>query len=476
MRKWVIDINDKLNNHRNGQSQEEPCRRKRSIYKIPPLISDHKKKAYQPQVVSFGPYHYGEPHLKPMEDHKLRALLHVLNKSQVSLDTIFDSIVKVAQELKDSYDSLEREWQDNTEKFVQLMIMDGCFMLELLRVAYQPNNYYSNYDPVFSQYGDVYVMPFIMVDMLLLENQLSMLLLLKLKGILEKTELDINIEALNMDILWLLNYDIRDDKYSKMGECLHVLDLHRKGLLHRNAAPQSPNQRAPQSPNQGKCDYPILMGKYLLKLDLCYKYLLHTHNKPRDAAAQSPNQGEGKNKGVGHRVVRPATELHEAGICFMKSESKSLRDITFDDGFLKLPNFTVDDRTESMFLNLLAFERCHIPAGSDVTSFVAFMDRIIEDSRDIKLLSSKGIINNFIGTDKEAADLFNTMSKDLVLMIGNLDQVYTNLINYSNKRSNKWRASLIQIYFRSPWTIISVIAAFLLFSLTGVQTIFTILN
>lgn len=64
-----------------------------------------------------------------------------------------------------------------------MMILDGCFMLEILRVAttededgdnvddYAPN------DPVFSNHGKLYIMPYLKRDMLMLENQLPMLLL-----------------------------------------------------------------------------------------------------------------------------------------------------------------------------------------------------------------------------------------------------------------------------------------------------------
>ncbi|XP_052170367.1 UPF0481 protein At3g47200-like [Diospyros lotus] len=245
-----------------------------------------------------------------------------------------------------------------------------------------------------------------------------------------------NIHALNQDILRFLFFN--NEEYPPMGRCLHVLDLFRKALLD-------------------------------------------THNQPRDEAPESTNQGEGKARSklrVGHDVVRPATELHEAGIRFKKSEGKCLLAIDFDEvgGELKLPNFVVNDHTESRFLNLIAFERCHIPAISDITSFIAFMNCIIDDGRDIKLLSSKGIINNILGTDKEAADLFNTMSKDLVLWNDPLFDVYQKLVDYSKKTWPKHRANLSQTYFTNPWAIISVVAAFILFSLTLLQTIFTIRN
>ena len=248
---------------------------------------------------------------------------------------------------------------------------------------------------------------------------------------------------------------------SEIVKCLHVLDVYRKGLLlthneQGNSAPQLCTK----------------IGKCLHNLNLYCKSILR-----RDVASQSPDEGEENKKRVGPNIVRPATELHEAGVRFMQSERKSLWDITFEGGVLKIPNFTVDDYTESTLLNLIAFERCHILAGRDITSFVAFMDDIIDDSRDIKLLSSKGIIDNVIGSDKEAADLFNKMAKNLIFDLdGKLGKVYGELIDYSNTSWHKWRANLTQTYFRNPWAIISVIAAFLLFSLTTVQTIFTILK
>ena len=60
-------------------------------------------------------------------------------------------------------------------------------MLELLDV-YKDDNYYSDDDPIFSRHGEFYVMPFIRADILMLENQLPMSLLLRLKYNLNNAE------------------------------------------------------------------------------------------------------------------------------------------------------------------------------------------------------------------------------------------------------------------------------------------------
>ncbi|XP_052211086.1 UPF0481 protein At3g47200-like [Diospyros lotus] len=443
MSQWVIGISAKLDSLSNAQSQEEQCWTKRSIYKLPPLIFNLKKEAYQPQAVSFGPYHHGKPHLKPMEDHKQRALLHFLKRSPVSLQKIFHSMVEVAEELKASYDSLEAEWQDNTEKFVQLMIVDGCFMLEILQEATQEfgsdaaaresgndaaarvyMSDYSNDDPIFGPHGKLYAIPFIRRDMLLIENQLPMLVLFKLKGIKENVEED--METLNKQIL---NFYGHVAHGSKMGKRLHILDLYRKSLLYKE----------PKRTKSTK-----LKG---------------------DQGPYSPT------------VIRSATELNEAGIRFKKSKTESLRDISFDSGVLRLPKFVVDDTTESTFLNLIAFERCHVGAGHAITSFICFMDNIIDHDRDISLLSSKGIIHNVAGTDKAAANLFNTMSKDLMMDSSNdLNMVTMSIASYWKKPWHKWRAMLIHTYFRSPWAIVSVVAAVILFALATVSTVYDVMG
>ncbi|KAL4379413.1 hypothetical protein GQ457_02G018230 [Hibiscus cannabinus] len=109
-------------------------------------------------------------------------------------------------------------------------------------------------------------------------------------------------------------------------------------------------------------------------------------------------------------IIRSAKELNEARIRFKKSKSVSLKDIEFRGGILRLPVIIVDDATESMFLNLIAFERFHIGAGNEVTSYIFFMDNIVDN-----VLHSRGIIQNALGSDKAVANLFNSLLKDITL-------------------------------------------------------------
>lgn len=176
---WISQVSERLGNMVDTSTEAELWK-KRSIYRVPACVTDLNKKAYKPQAVSFGPYHHGEEHLKAIEDHKHRALFRFLKRSDKPIQLLVESLAEVVQDLKDSYDSLDQKWRNDTSAFLQLMIVDGCFMLEILRTATHSMDDYAANDPIFSDHGRLYIMPYLRRDMLMLENQLPMLVLDKL--------------------------------------------------------------------------------------------------------------------------------------------------------------------------------------------------------------------------------------------------------------------------------------------------------
>jgi hypothetical protein len=175
-------------------------------------------------------------------------------------------------------------------------------------------------------------------------------------------------------------------------------------------------------------------------------------------------------------IFRSATEINDAGIQFKKGKTKSLRGISFHRGVLELPVIVVDDATEATFLNLIAFERLHVGAGNEVTSYVSFMDNIICNERDFALLRSRGIIQNAIGSHMAAPQLFNSLSRDIAFLPNSsLEGVHMQVNAFCKMPWNECRANLIHTYFRHPWAILCVTAALILFALTGAQTVYSII-
>ncbi|KAI3941597.1 hypothetical protein MKW92_037931 [Papaver armeniacum] len=427
--KWVIDVKEKLD--KIDKSNEVDQWKKICIYRIPACVKDLNRKAYKPQAVSFGPYHHGDSHLKQMEEHKHRSLLHFLKRSKIPIESYMDALHRVGKHLVDSYDWLDEasdDYRDQhgnyTDQFLQLMMLDGCFMLEILRTGTETSDDYASNDPVFSSHGKLNIMPYVRRDMLMLQNQLPMLLLDTLLAV-ENGGKPKEEEFINKIIV---EFCTQNTLTRSLGRCLHVVDVYRKNLL--------------QEPR--------------------HKVLHQTHSYRRDDTVESSFD-----------IIRSARELYEAGIRFKTSKTAKLTDISFRCGVLRLPEIVVDDTTESTFLNLMAYERFHVGEGSEVTAYIFFMDRIIDSAKDVSLLHSKGIIKNALGSDKEVAKLFNELSKD-VAPDDSLDHVHKEVSDYCKMKWNEWRANLIHTYFRSPWAVLSVLAAIFLMALTIVQTVYAI--
>ncbi|KAH6809817.1 hypothetical protein C2S51_027600 [Perilla frutescens var. frutescens] len=450
-KEWVVNINKDLENLANT-SEESAQWSKRSIYRIPASVTDINRRAYKPQIVSFGPYHHNDDNLKAMEPHKRRALLHFLKRSNKPLHTYVEAFAPIAHDLKHAYDQLNPQWHHDTDKFLELMIVDGCFILEILRSAtstsaqaHRPpapmmpaqnqapprindqsavlQDYAAN-DPIFSNHGKLYIVPYLKRDMLMLENQLPILVLQKLVAIQNDNSLQEGKDVITKRILKFFQQNVPAKNLHEFNHCLHILDIYRKSLL----------------------------------LD-----------EPRAKKHKTKGGGGGgdSHHGGGDDIIRSATELNEAGIRIKRSGSRSLKDISFHGGVLKLPLIVVDDALESLYLNLIAFERFHVGAGNEVTAYIFFMDNIIDSARDVSLLHSCGIIQNAVGSDKAVAKLFNSLSMDITLdPDSSLDQVHKQVSAYCQQPWHQWRANLMHTYFTNPWAILSVVAAVFLFALT----------
>ncbi|KAL6851940.1 hypothetical protein ACP4OV_020125 [Aristida adscensionis] len=424
---WVAEVEEAVRDA--AAAAEESARwRGQSIYRVPACIKDLNRKAYQPQVVSLGPFHHGEPHLLPMDAHKRRSLVHFLRRARRPLADFAAAVADAGERLEGAYEGLGDECHagGGEGRFLELMVTDGCFLLEVMRTAsgWEANDYADD-DPVFSAHGLLYTVPYIRRDMLMIENQLPLLVLDRLLAV--ETGKNENDELINRMVLMFLS-PTAWPLATGVGLALHPLDILRRSLLYG----PTPSPRAPRPP--------------------------------------PPSAPPGD-------IIRSAVELYEAGVRFKRSQTSSLLDIRFRGGTLYLPPIAVDDTTEYMLLNLMAFERLHAGAGNDVTAYVFFMDNMVDSARDVALLTARRVVQNTVGSDKAVAKLFNGLSRDVVLEPQSaLDDVHREVNAYCRKPWNRWRANLVHTYFRSPWSFLSLAAAVFLLVMTVMQTVYTVLQ
>ncbi|KAL5983440.1 hypothetical protein ACLOJK_017525 [Asimina triloba] len=138
-----------------------------TIYQVPRLLRQVDEKCYEPQLISIGPYHHGKEHLQSMEGQKLQHLRKILSRNKrVKLEQYKKGIMKLEQGARMCYSS-ESVSKIPSDKFVEMMLLDGCFLVEIFL---QNNVVKDGRTP--EMYQEMWLLDFISNDMLLLENQL----------------------------------------------------------------------------------------------------------------------------------------------------------------------------------------------------------------------------------------------------------------------------------------------------------------
>ncbi|CAL2274664.1 unnamed protein product [Prunus armeniaca] len=113
--------------------QQPPLPACSCIFRIPNILRRHNEKAFVPDLISIGPFHHGEKDLQVMEEIKLWYLHCLLGRnptSETSLEYLVDAMRSMEQHCRDCY---EERIDMSSEKFVEMMVVDGCFIIEVFR-------------------------------------------------------------------------------------------------------------------------------------------------------------------------------------------------------------------------------------------------------------------------------------------------------------------------------------------------------
>ncbi|XP_077212228.1 UPF0481 protein At3g47200-like isoform X2 [Tasmannia lanceolata] len=344
-RNWVVQFNKR---HQSFNDWNKDFWNKQSIYRVPPYVRNRNSKAYGPQIVSFGPYHHGKPQLMPMEEHKVRAAHHLLKISDKSTTTTdyVNALEEVVEELMESYDHLDLKWRDRN-KFLELIFYDGCFLLEFLR-KFTDKSYgqYAENDPIFSLYGFYTIFDAIFEDTLKIENQVPLLALNKLVAVEKRMTPEESAKYINdlvVEFLLKSPGTTFNVKHMDLGSktCKHMLELARMCMV-------------------GDLD-----------------------------SSNSSSQGEGS---AGLMTSIDATKLNEnAGVELQPCEYNNLDGFAFNEekGILNLPLIQIYDCTESLLLNLMAFEHLHVGTIHHVSSYVIYIGGLIQSVEDSVFVKEK---------------------------------------------------------------------------------------
>ncbi|KFK34277.1 hypothetical protein AALP_AA5G124000 [Arabis alpina] len=119
-----------------------------------------------------------------MDHHKWRAVNMVMARTKHSIEMYIDAMNKLEEKARACY---EGTISLSSYEFTKMLVLDGCFVLELFRGADKGFSVlgYGRNDPVFATRG---LMHLIQRDMVMLENQLPLFVLNRLLELQLRTQ------------------------------------------------------------------------------------------------------------------------------------------------------------------------------------------------------------------------------------------------------------------------------------------------
>ncbi|PIA39182.1 hypothetical protein AQUCO_02700395v1 [Aquilegia coerulea] len=403
----------------NSAGQSSCC-----IFRVPQSQIDIDQKAYHPQIISIGPYHYGKQNLQMIQEHKWRFLGSIVARTRtqgLGLEDYLKAIKPLEVKARNCYSEV---LDFNTDEFVEMMVLDGCFIIELFRIVGKVIQTDPD-DPIFAV---SWVFIFLLRDLIKLENQIPFFVL---QTLFDLSKMPGEETSPTLVTLALRAFDYVIDRPDEIIEQYH--------------------------------SYCSQNGKHLLDL-------LRTSFIPTTLLERPP---KGK---TSTKVIQCVSKLRRAGIQFKVVKSDSFLDIKYRHGVIEMPRVTMDDFTCPFLLNCVAFEQCSKHCIKYMTTYATFMDCLINTFKDVEILCDEGIIENYFGTDGEVSHFFNILGKDSGFDILRcfLAELFDDVNEYYENNWHVQLASFKYTYFNTPWSFISALAALILLILTIFQTFFTI--
>ncbi|KAB1220911.1 hypothetical protein CJ030_MR3G026790 [Morella rubra] len=372
--------------------------------------------SYKPRLVSIGPYHRNEPHLQMIEEHKWLYIGSLLSRTATRLEDYFKTIHPLEMEARECYSETINL---STDEFLEMMVLDGCFILELFRKV-NNSKLFSDNDPLATM---DWILPSLYRDFLLLENQIPFFVLEKLYEI-SKMPADQSLSLLAMQF-----FDRIVERPKEVIESfrhlkgLHLLDLFRLSFI------------------------------------------------PRDPVTP-PFRGV---RGTGTRIIQCISKLRRSGIKFTRPvNAESFLVVKFRHGVIEMPSITLNEFMSSFLVNCVAFEQSHKSFSKHVTTYATLLDCLVETAEDIEYLCDSNIIENDFGTEADIARFINNMGKDVVFDINRcyLSELFNKVDKYYQSNLHRQWASFKNLYLDTPWKFFSALAALMLLMLTILQTVF----
>ncbi|KAL7111769.1 hypothetical protein ACP275_05G110700 [Erythranthe tilingii] len=410
-------------------------RRRRQIHRRPLQL---QRSAYDPTIVSLGPYHHGRPDLLAADEVKYRFLDRLTSGDSAKKTSLYSKVVEKIDEIRDCYADLNCVEKYDDRALALMILLDACFVVSLVDGLAGDESFFADWQLC----RGLASLWFVIRDVMLLENQIPLQVIKMIINLQHGEEL--GEELLHKFSNWLMTGEFSTGGRSCISplaapveeeEPLHLLEACRKLLIvEQNYTPTK------------------LSGIKFTQID-------DEHNF--------------------NQTFRSVTELKEKGVEFKASSSYFVTDIHFESsplsGRLHIPARVVSSISFVFLSNMIAYEMSPgSETGYEVLSYANFMKSLIESPADVKELQEKGILINKFQNHEQLLEEFKGVD---TFGLDNLDvfkEVRREIEEHCRSKAKTWMADLIHTRFRSPWTVVALLAATFLLCLTFLQTFFTI--
>ncbi|VAH53253.1 unnamed protein product [Triticum turgidum subsp. durum] len=536
MDKMVNSMSREVNSFWSMQDPPDAGTKTSPIYRVPQHIREIDRIAYEPIVVSFGPYNHGSQHLQAMEKSKWEHLDRVLKiNCERTLNEHIKAIAGVEKQARKCYSEvIEME----RKRFVQMLLLDACFLLMNIdenagtrvsnsRILEQSSNQkaveggniigeaVTNLKEPACGVGcstnrdHGYAME---LEMSMLEaNQEGRNI-----GV-EDVNHRANMENIDPFESWLTSSAwhgvllLENQIPFFVVECVY-------GLVAGQGTVESLRSKTAEFVEDIIGHYPKAIQEFNRPkhfhhlLHLCHMYFRPSEKMDEVHQYRVPMKGFfHRLLHLGHKCIpachtpfdveknleqmdcfqagklwspwRRAVEYHRAGVQFKRRKwdgqsRHSLLDIRFMNGVIEVPCVPIDETTEPLFKNLIALEQTEPKFGNDFSAYVTFMSQVIATTDDATMFVKSGIIVHMMDSDEEVSALFTRITKQVVFRFD--DRYYLKYlcqileVHYQS-RINRWIAWLWLNHFVNPWLGLATVAAAVVLVCTIVHTIYTVL-
>ncbi|KAD6453849.1 hypothetical protein R6Q59_015641 [Mikania micrantha] len=378
------------------------------IYMVPDILREVNPSSFTPRVVSIGPFHKGHTNLKSVENKKPIDMKELLLKVGSHLDETMDKCVKKVrgsiQKIRKYYFEMKKYTDD---ELVQMMVMDGCFILQFIDKLPITGNLFSD-NRLRSRN--------IALDLVLLENQIPFFVLqdiydLTVAKLRPKSTLTTMLKVL-LDLINPLEKPLRVENVGTE-KPHHIL-----GLLHKF---YKPNFKLPEITE-------IPRAHSIIELDR-----------------------------VGVKM-RPDNNL----TWLMAMEFENSRPT------LRIPVARIDNFFEVVLRNLIAYEQ-YSPVDNYVTSYAMAMHMLAATPADIAKMGKSCVIVSHLGSNEKASDMISSICKNVNLQDFYYIEPWKNVANYCDSYWPRNFGVFKRTYIDTPWKVIALVAAIIVFLITFVQ-------